>query len=69
MFGEDDPVSVLSSQVILGQWGPCGSVPLIYTKYCLLRLQIREGSKEEVTTDSKFAPKLYLCHTGIGDGD
>ena len=22
-----------------------------------------------MTTDSKFAPKLYLCHTGIGDGD
>ena len=65
---EDNPVSVLSSQVI-GQWGPCGSVPVIYTKNCLLRLQIREGSEEEVTTDSQFAPKLYLCQAGMGDGD
>lgn len=56
---KDDPVSVLGSEEVTGhkQAGAvstCFTVLLSVQKNCLLRLQIREGSKEEVITDSKF---------------
>lgn len=74
---EGDPVSILASDDVTSQQGPWVHLALScdLDKSCLLRLQIKEGSKEEVTMETSFetaafpATKQNRCQAGVAEGD
>lgn len=53
---EGNPVSVLGSEDVTSQRGPCAHLALRrdLDKSCLLRLRIKEASKEEMSMESRF---------------